>query len=613
MAMDTNDSSTSARNRGPSEGHTYQLPSCSPEFETPTSLRQRNIRIPVSPRKSPSGIRESDRSPCKDIPQFRPSSEIRLTKGLGKQRSHDPPSVADIPKTLAANTTQNRIASLGHRATSHHADLGDSVPDDDVREGADEHRLEAAARLAHLLRSKFFENAKTSNEQISLLTSVWTSIREEDVYNTKVPGSVGAEETPVQNETSRRKPESAAILQSLDANGKSLIYGDHSDPRTPDSRGLKRKSSSLTAPFNVGLPQPPDTKALSAELYRLSLGAPPTFNPNISPEQLSSSPMESRRTRPCVRQITSEIELRPAKFAKPSAAGENVNLSIYNDDRATSSIGLQDPPSAFHGNKHKETDNPYDPFTESDHDVTREALLLAGDRSSNMSHSGFTAEETLVQDSKGSLFHNDPPIVRKLSPYTKRPPKSSAPETIIQEAIVKPLTKLEMGIAWKRTSSGRWMQQTSHLGWIYIYQLPNEVNTVKIGITQVSIEDRLDSWTEQCGHKPQIVYPSTESERVPVPNIYRLEALVQAELAATRLEETGCSCGVRHIEWFEEALAHARKVVVKWSEWMRTDPYQEVQPQYWHLSLHYIPDLAELSRPSPRDPAEGSVANPIRI
>ena len=221
-----------------------------------------------------------------------------------------------------------------------------------------------------------------------------------------------------------------------------------------------------------------------------------------------------------------------------------------------------------------------------------------------------SSESTSIQDPKGSPSHSNRPTVRKLAPYTKRPPNSLAPEMLICETIIKPLTKPEMGIAWTKSSSGIWTQQKSHEGWIYIYQLSNEVNTVKIGITQVSIEGRLDSWTEQCGHKPQVLYPSTASEREPVPHIYRLEALVQAELAAHRLEEVGCPCGKTHIEWFEESLANARKVVIKWSEWMRRNPYEMVEPKHWHLSPQYIPDLAELSRPSLMD---GSAVNPVWV
>ena len=60
-------------------------------------------------------------------------------------------------------------------------------------------------------------------------------------------------------------------------------------------------------------------------------------------------------------------------------------------------------------------------------------------------------------------------------------------------------------------------------------------------------------------------------------------------------------------------MAHAIEVVAKWSKWMRKSPYIEVQADKWHLSPQYIPDLAELSRPSPKDYADGSAINPIRI
>ena len=172
-----------------------------------------------------------------------------------------------------------------------------------------------------------------------------------------------------------------------------------------------------------------------------------------------------------------------------------------------------------------------------------------------------------------------------------------------------------MGIAWTKKSSGKWSQQDTHTGWMYIYQLPNEVNTIKIGITQESIEGRLSSWTEQCGHAVEILYPKIiDSEHGLVPNIYRLEALVHAELASSRLEVVHCSpfCKIRHNEWFDEALAHAQKVVAKWSDWMRTKPYEELRSDSWHLSQQYIPKLLELSRPSPREVDEGSMVNPIR-
>lgn len=300
---------------------------------------------------------------------------------------------------------------------------------------------------------------------------------------------------------------------------------------TSDSHRSKGKGSDLTPSSQAGLLWSRDSEAISNMLSGLSLGSPPSFGLNTSPEQMSPFGREPQRT-----------------------DQHNHQTPSWNDSRPGYYLANQPHPT----------------------------------------------KSTSAQDSKGSPSHNSRPTVRKLAPYTKRPPHSLALETILCEAIVKPLTKEEMGIARRKSSSGIYTQQKSHVGWIYIYQLPNEVNTVKIGITQVSIEGRLDSWMEQCGHKPQMAYPMTASEREPVPNIYRLEALVQAELAANRLEEVECSCGTTHIEWFNEALAHARKVVVKWSTWMRKNPYKEVEPGHWHLSTQCIPELAELSRPSLR-------------
>ena len=330
-----------------------------------------------------------------------------------------------------------------------------------------------------------------------------------------------------------------------DETPKSRHTASDSAPRTPDSRGLKRKGSDLTSPSKSGVPRSGGSGAFSTELYRESLGPPPSFNLDISPETRSPSGAEARRTELHTRQTLS-----------------------MNDPHVTN------------------------------HDANRQ----------------HPAKDASARDSKGSPSHSNRSPIRKLAPYTKRPPGPLASEMLICEAIIKPLTEEEMGIARRRSSSGTWTQQTSHEGWIYIYQLANEVDTVKIGITQRSIEGRLDSWMEQCGHVPQIAYPTTDAEREPVPNIYRLEALVHTELAFSRLEEVGCSCRKTHIEWFDEAVAHAREVVVKWSTWMRKNPYEEVAPNSWHLSPQYIPDLVELCRPSPRMAvAEGSATKPILI
>jgi len=216
------------------------------------------------------------------------------------------------------------------------------------------------------------------------------------------------------------------------------------------------------------------------------------------------------------------------------------------------------------------------------------ALLLPRERHAELSSPGFRGWKS---DLDGTLYYDDKPVIRKLISYTVKTLNSLTPEMTIHRALIKHFTKYEMGTA---------LPMMRYVGWIYIYLLPGEFNMVKIGITQIAIQRRLDAWTEKCSHKLHLAYPRTESERQLIPHVYRVEALVQAELAASRLEELQCSCGDKHKEWFEEELAHARKVVIKWSDWMSKHPYQESEPIKWGLSKQHEDDLVRLSCPSLR-------------
>ena len=451
-------------------------------------------------------------------------------------------------------------------------------------------------------------------------------------------GTTGASKYPSPKYTPQQKTENPVSSQSLyrnqisDSARQSINDRDNSAPKTPNSHSLKRKGSDLTL-FNSKVPRTPDATPCRSQMHNFSLGVPPPFDSNILPGQMSPTergtrriyPTErrirqiaptERRNRPRFREVTPENRSQCAYVAQPSIAGGNRNLSTTDDGHAVSSI---DSPNIIRGrNLHDENDDPFGPFTRSDDEAmirTSDVLTPVSNQTARLSHSYSKGEETSAHGSKGVTYHQDRPTARVLAPFTKRPPTGVSPEVIICEAIMKPLNKLEMGIAWTKKSSGKWSQQDTHTGWIYIYQLPDEVNTIKIGITQESVEGRLASWTEQCGHTVKILYPKIDSERESVPNIYRLEALVHAELASSRLEVVHCSafCKKRHNEWFDEALAHAQKVVVKWSDWMRTKPYEELRSDNWHLSPQYIPKLLELSRPSPREVDEGSMVNPIRV
>jgi len=290
--------------------------------------------------------------------------------------------------------------------------------------------------------------------------------------------------------------------------------------------------------------------------------------------------------------------LRFADFTEPTLADENCYITIAEEDLALSSVEAEDQPSFSSG------------IARPDHETvmpSRNDLLSIRDRHAELSSPGF---RSWSPDSKGILHYEDQPTIRRFVPYTTALASSMTPQMILRRALLNPLTEKEMGTAMQYSSNGGSRRMKTHEGLIYIYRLLGEFNMVKIGITQVTVKDRLAGWTGKCGHETYLAYPLTKSEERPVPNIYRLEALVHAELAINRKREQHCSCGEKHKEWFEEDLAHARKVVIKWSEWMRKRPYQDIQPQGWHLTLPHRNNLANLSLPSPRDVREGPEPSP---
>ena len=111
-------------------------------------------------------------------------------------------------------------------------------------------------------------------------------------------------------------------------------------------------------------------------------------------------------------------------------------------------------------------------------------------------------------------------------------------------------------------------------GCIYIYWFPGNFGHLKIGVTTRTVEARLREWQRQCNHKPILVYPISEGDRQRVPNVFRVEAIVQAELRRYRRKEVECKgCHKAHKEWFEQSSSAAIASVKKWSTWMRKEPY----------------------------------------
>jgi hypothetical protein len=164
----------------------------------------------------------------------------------------------------------------------------------------------------------------------------------------------------------------------------------------------------------------------------------------------------------------------------------------------------------------------------------------------------------------------------------------------IHECLVRPLTERE--------------KIENHKGILYMYWVTGNFGLVKIGKTSgPSTAKRLDKWRRDCGH-PIEEHTRGEAEvAVQLPHVYRVEALVHAELNDSRVREIACKkCSERktrkegkerivgHQEWFRVSPDHAQKVIKKWSDWMINNPYEERNGE-WRLrkaiSAHEIDAL----------------------
>lgn len=112
-------------------------------------------------------------------------------------------------------------------------------------------------------------------------------------------------------------------------------------------------------------------------------------------------------------------------------------------------------------------------------------------------------------------------------------------------------------------------------GFIYMYWIPASFGFVKIGVTGKKTSVRIAQWQKKCLHTAQ-EFTNAESDKVaPMPHIYRVEKLIHTELREARLKEPACKAHPGgHDEWFAISAAHAQRVIDKWSDWMRTNPYE---------------------------------------
>jgi len=134
-------------------------------------------------------------------------------------------------------------------------------------------------------------------------------------------------------------------------------------------------------------------------------------------------------------------------------------------------------------------------------------------------------------------------------------------------------------------------------GFLYVYRLCGEADFFKIGYTTVGVAHRVSQWEKQCGHKAEVVYPSTEVEEIPIRNVQRIEQLIHAELKACRYREEGCQgCGKNHIEWFKVGEQHLRAVIAKWVDWIQGGQYTE-ENCIWKLKTQQKKEMDRMCTP----------------
>lgn len=134
-------------------------------------------------------------------------------------------------------------------------------------------------------------------------------------------------------------------------------------------------------------------------------------------------------------------------------------------------------------------------------------------------------------------------------------------------------------------------------GFLYVYRHRGEANFFKIGYTTVGVAHRIKQWEKQCGHKAEVVYPSTEVEEFPIRNVQRIEQLIHAELKACRYREEGCQgCGKNHIEWFKVGEQHLRAVIAKWVDWIQGGQFKE-ENCIWKLKMQQKKEMDRMCTP----------------
>ncbi|KAH7061023.1 T5orf172 domain-containing protein [Paraphoma chrysanthemicola] len=112
-------------------------------------------------------------------------------------------------------------------------------------------------------------------------------------------------------------------------------------------------------------------------------------------------------------------------------------------------------------------------------------------------------------------------------------------------------------------------------GYVYLYEVVGNEGVVKIGYTK-TLEKRHKDWAFDCNRETKLLYPLSKDSLEEVPNAPRVEALCHSELDYCRIRVDCGACLKEHIEWFEMSPKKCIQVIKKWSQWMRTNPFENV-------------------------------------
>ena len=209
-----------------------------------------------------------------------------------------------------------------------------------------------------------------------------------------------------------------------------------------------------------------------------------------------------------------------------------------------------------------------------------------------------SSEDLLLQPVISTFMQldNRSPL-RKLVPYDTSRPTTSYPNRFLEQALLNPLPPLQ-----------DYAKGIEPAGLIYMYSIQGSFGFLKIGYTAREVEVRLKEWQDTCKHTPHLIFPENPNEQTKIPYVRRVEALIHAELRHCRNKELHCLCKVmnawgrqkQHIEWFEVEVDRAKEVAVRWSNWMRSNPYEEISPENWVLRAEHRANIRELAQPTPR-------------